>query len=730
VRSRAAERRRFMWVKLLRREIAPPRQGNAASAPSLQSVLRALAWQPRWLLAAWAALLCLGILTVTLNIAGAPVYFAHFSTLCANCSDERLTPADAQSLHAADVSITAYATYWTMINLLFTLVYCGVALFIVWRKPCDRITGVAALALFMMGASFPDIPVTLAATHPFWRLPVTLLTGLGLPSLVAFLFVFPTGRFAPGYSRWVAFGFSLLYLAGAFFSVIHASRLLNLLIMLVVFGSLVLAQIYRYRRVLTPVERQQTKWVVFGVTIALIGFLFVAYIPLAALQFFPSYTLSLLPFVLLTSSVYLLLLLIPLAIAIAILRYRLWDIDLIVNRTLVYGLLTIGVVGSYALLVVSLDALLRTETNFLISLFAAGVIAVFFQPLRERLQRAVNRLLYGQRDEPYAVIARLSQRLKETLAPDAVLSTITETVAQALKLPYVAIRWKQGETLELAASYGAPVDMPLTLPLVYQSETIGQLELAPRSPGEAFTPADARLLDELARQAGLAAHAVRLADDLQKARERLVLAHEEERRRLRRDLHDGVGPTLASLSQRIDTATRLVRSDPDAAIVLLSNLKAQVKSTIADIRRVVYALRPPILDELGLVSAIREHASQLSEAAGFHVLVEAPADLPVLSAAVEVAAYHIILESLTNVERHANAPHCAVRLKIDGGQSLQLVISDDGCGLPDTYHAGVGMTSIRERVAELGGVCSITAQATGGVCVFASLPLKPEQTMQ
>ena len=166
----------------------------------------------------------------------------------------------------------------------------------------------------------------------------------------------------------------------------------------------------------------------------------------------------------------------------------------------------------------------------------------------------------------------------------------------------------------MAASVWLLGEPSWTLPLVYQAETIGQLQLAPRVPGEAFTPADLRLLDELARQAGLAAHAIRLATNLQQARE-------EERRRLRRDLHDGVGPTLASLSQRIDTACHLVSHDPDAAIALLGNLKTKVKSTIADIRRVAYALRPPVLDELGLVPAIREHAMQLQGRGGPHALV-------------------------------------------------------------------------------------------------------------
>ena len=627
----------------------------------------------------------------------------------------------------------AYAVYWTAINLLFALAYCALAAIMVWRKPTDRIALFAAFFLIAFGTSFSDIPNALATVYPAWQLPVALLDALGLPSLTAFLFLFPSGQFVPRWTCWIAIGFTLLYALSIFFpdsifSFTHWSRLLTLPIPLAWLGSLMFAQVYRYRRVSTVEERQQTKWVVFGATVALLGLLLLAFIPLALHPlFFPLQHLSLLPFGFLLTSIYLVLLLIPCTLAVAILRYRLWDIDIIINGTLVDGGLTASTIGFYVLVVGIIGVLLRTEGNLLISLFATGLVAVLFQPLRERLQRGVNRLLYGQRDDPYAVIARLSQCLKEQLSPNTVLFTIVETVAQTLKLPYAAISWKQDETLELAASYGTPAKESstlLTLPLVYQTETIGFLQLAPRTLNEAFTPADMRLLDELVRQAGLAAHAVRLANDLQKAREHLVLAHEEERRRLRRDLHDGVGPTLASLSQRIDTACYLIPHDPDAAIAQLRHLKTQVKATIADIRRVVYALRPPVLDELGLVSAIREHTVQLQADNGLHISIDAPVDVPPLPAAIEVAVYSITLEALTNVVRHANAQHCHVCLDVTSEQGLSLSIVDDGSGISADYHSGIGIASMHERVAELGGTCTITSEGKKGTCVDAWIPLK------
>jgi GAF domain-containing protein len=175
-------------------------------------------------------------------------------------------------------------------------------------------------------------------------------------------------------------------------------------------------------------------------------------------------------------------------------------------------------------------------------------VAVLFQPLRSRLQRGVKRLMYGERDDPYAVTSRLGRRLEATLAPEAVLPTIVETIAQALKLPYAAILLKEGEGFQTTAAYGSPTGEPGTLPLVYQREEIGRLVIAPRAPGEEFLAADRGLLEDLALQAEVAVHAVRLTSDLQRSRERLVATREEERRRLRRDLYDGLGPTLASLA--------------------------------------------------------------------------------------------------------------------------------------------------------------------------------------
>jgi len=419
------------------------------------------------------------------------------------------------------------------------------------------------------------------------------------------------------------------------------------------------------------------------------------------------------------------LLFVPIVTYIAILRHRLYDIDVVINRTLVYGALSACVIGIYVLAVAALGALFQAQGNLGVSLLATGLVAVLFQPLRSRLQHSVNRLMYGERDDPYAVISRLGKRLEATLAPEAVLPTVVETIAQALKLPYAAILLKESEGFRTAAAYGSPRGEPETLPLVYQREEIGRLVLSPRSPGEGFSDADRSLLEDLARQAEVAVHDLRLTSDLQHSRKRLVATREEERRRLRRDLHDGLGAQLAGLNVQAGTLRRLIPRDPDAADELVVELREELRSAIADIRRLVYDLRPPALDDLGLVESLRQLGERYgSKDEPLNVLVEAPEDLPDLPAAVEVAVYRITQEALTNVVRHARARTCVVRLIVDEDVTLEIV--DDGVSIPAERSAGVGLSSMHERASELGGSCVVEPTPKGGTQVLVRLPLSKE----
>ncbi len=565
------------------------------------------------------------------------------------------------------------------------------------------------------------LPIMVLAFFPDGRLPSRwwrLLiwgTALGLVGTVVSVILYPGPVVAWDIPGPNPFGISgLAPILDVVFNISGGLLAIGLL------GALV-ALAVRFRRS-RGVERQQMKWVVYA-TAVLFG---LATLTWTLAGSFMSEAAAEELGIVLTD---LLILGIAVSVSIAVLRYRLYDIDLVINRTLVYGALTASVAAMYVLVVGGLGVLLQARGSLELSLVGVGMVAIVAQPVRDRLQRAVNRLMYGERDDPYAVLSRLGRQLEGVLAPDAVLPAIVETVAQALKLPYAAITLRQDESFTAVAEYGrAPAEV-LHLPLAFQGETIGQLVLAPRAPGEAFSPADRRLLDDLARQAGAAAHAVALTLALQRSRQRLVTAREEERRRLRRDLHDGLGPRLASLTLRLETAQNRLADHPEAQ-ALLADLPAQATAAVADIRRLVYALRPPALDELGLISALRETAAQYAAAVpnGLAVAIEAPEQLPALPAAVEVAAFRIIQEALVNVVRHSGACHCRIRLCWDeAGGWLALSVEDDGRGLPAQRRAGVGLTSMRERADELGGLWAIGALEPGGTCVRAQLPCRPAE---
>jgi signal transduction histidine kinase len=643
----------------------------------------------------------------------------------------------------ANLLLDSYGVVTAILLVAATSVWFAVSFVLFWRKSNDRVILLFSLALVLVGGIMvPPYPAPLyVGISWIGEISLDVLEFLAQAVILIF-YLFPDGRFVPHWTRWLALGWIVVSLDGnlpSFLSAFNAwsspfSLSIYKLVEVAFYGSLVFAQLYRYRHVSSPVQRQQTRWVVFACAIVLVGVsaallelnVFPYYFPALALPGQVAQLLSLLA----TS---LLPVLIPLSMGIALLRYRLWDIDLIINRTLVYGVLTVSIVALYIMVVVGLGALLQTQGNFGLSLLATGLVAVLFQPLRTRLQRTVNRLMYGDRDDPYHVISRLGQHLEATLAPEAVLPTIGETVALALKLPYVAMTLKQEKEFVIVASYGTLRGEVIRLPLVYHTEQVGELVLAPRAPGEPFSAADHRLLEDLARQAGMAAHAVRLTAalkqltvDLQRSREHLVTAREEERRRLRRDLHDGLGPQLASLTLKLETARNRLAHDP-LAETLLSDLTERTQATVADIRRLVYALRPPALDELGLLSALRELTLQYGDQVSLHL--DAPACLPELPAALEVAVYRIAQEALTNVVRHAAARHCDLRLALDERTGwLCLCIQDDGCGLPPSRGVGVGLVSMRERAEELGGTWTIEPLTRGGTCVFARLPYARTET--
>ncbi len=419
---------------------------------------------------------------------------------------------------------------------------------------------------------------------------------------------------------------------------------------------------------------------------------------------------------------------IPITLAWAILHDRLFDIDVAIRRTLVYGGLSLGVVVVYLAAVAGLTVTLGPQ-EYAVSLLATGVAALVALPLRDGLQRAVVGLLYGQRDQPVDVMRRLGTRLEWATDPAGAFPAVADTLAESLRLPYVALEVTDelGRTT-VAAERGTVRSAVHVLPLVHGGEPVGRLVLGLRTGETAFADTELALLGDLARQAGAAVHAQRLRDDLAHSRQRLVVAREEERRRLRRDLHDGLGPALAAVAMRAEAASVRLATRPDDARRDLEAIVGEARSAVADLRVLVDGLRPPSLDQLGLVGAIVDQAERLGSAdgvaAGPLVTVEAqPQPLPELPAAVEVAAYRIAVEAVTNAVRHADARTCAVRLTV--AERLTVEVTDDGHGLHHpSRRGGTGLESMRERAEEVGGELWLAAAQPRGTVVRAELPLR------
>jgi signal transduction histidine kinase len=456
----------------------------------------------------------------------------------------------------------------------------------------------------------------------------------------------------------------------------------------------------------TGEERLQVKWVAWAGTIASIE---------VATEFIPGNAVA--PY---TGPATIMLF--ATALTVAVLRHRLLDIDLVIERTVAFAVLTAAVIGAYLVIVVGLGSLVGAPHDIGLPLIATAVVALGFSPLRQRVQQRIERALYGDRSNPYGLMTRLGRQL-EVSGADADLSILLATVAESLKVPQVTLLDPDGHPVAAVGSVSRGV--PLRQSVLYAGSPVGFLELAPRTPGNAFSRRDRDLIAGLAPHVGAAVHAVTLSGALQRSRRSLVTAKEEERRRLRRDLHDGLGSTLAALGLKIDVAGLLVETRPGECQELLAEVKGDLRGTLEDVRRLVYELRPPALDQLGLVGAVRERAAALDGAhptsgVQFTVVGDDSA-AAVLPAAVEVAAFRIATEAMTNVVRHAHARQCQVSVAVDGGW-LSLRIGDDGRGLPSSWTRGVGTSSMTERAVELGGRCNISSGGPGTV-VTAEIPV-------
>jgi two-component system, NarL family, sensor kinase len=397
--------------------------------------------------------------------------------------------------------------------------------------------------------------------------------------------------------------------------------------------------------------------------------------------------------------------LIPAAVTVAVLRHGLYDVRIVLSRVVVYAVLTAGVIAIYVGLVAVLDRVLR---GIGAPVIAALAIALAFNPVRVRLQRLVDRAVYGTRRDPVAAVSAVGQRL----AGDD-LGGVADALRESLRLSYVAVERKDASIVES----GEQAATLQTWPLSYDAEPLGRLFVGPRHGERQLSRSDQKIIDLLAAPLAIVLHAQALTEDLRVSRERVIDAAEEERNRLRRELHDSLGPLLTGAAFKADGIALAAQSRPERAESLAIELADQLRQSVEGVRQLAYGLRPAALDELGLVGALREEGSRYGPV---KVIIQAPESMPALPSSVEVAAYRIAAEALTNVVRHSDAKLASVQLTTDDG-TLEMIITDDGSSTAP-WSPGLGLASIQTRASEVGGACEAGPTAEGGR-VVAVLPL-------
>jgi signal transduction histidine kinase len=474
--------------------------------------------------------------------------------------------------------------------------------------------------------------------------------------------------------------------------------------------------VVRFRRS-RGVERQQMKWFLFSFLL----------LPVAlALNNVP--VLDRLTFLVAVPAL-------AVSISVAVLRYRLYDIDLVISRTLVYGSLAAFITAVYVSIVVGIGTLVGSggKPNLALSIVATAIVAVAFQPVRERLQRIANRLVYGKRATPYEVLSQFSERVAETYAAEDALPRMARVLAEGTGAESATVWLRSDAKLRPAASWpvqeGGPADAPVfvtgqELPPItgahravavqHQGDLLGALSVTKRA-GESLTPIEEKLLDDLAHQAGLVLKNVGLTaellqrlEDLRTSRQRLVAAQDEERRRLERNLHDGAQQNLVAIKVKLGLAEMFTEKDPARAKATLAELKVDTDEALETLRDLAQGIYPPLLADKGLAAALESQARKAT------VPVEVVADaLNRYSQDVEAAVYFCCLEALQNVQKYAEATHAEVRL-CERDSMVAFEVEDDGRGFdPSTAQKGAGMTNMADRLDALGGALVIRSGAPG-----------------
>lgn len=592
----------------------------------------------------------------------------------------------------------------------------------------------AVWALDGFSQSYVRVAITADGADPGSNLALWFLNRFGavLPlGIVALLLIFPTGRFLPGWLGRLGIAALAGTVAGILIVILApatsipdvadvpaeidfdylalswlgsaADVLRPLSGVLTVVGVVVamVTALVRYRRS-AGADRDQMRWLVWAILVMALTIAVVSVADVGGAVDAVIVVVAVLPVA---------------AMTVGVVRPTVVPVEDLLVRTLVLGVVALSLLGVDLLVVALLSAALGDLGQRQLVTVVLLVTALGYGPLRQRLQSVVQGWVLGSRGNRYDVMAGLAASLESIEDGPAQLAAVAHAVGDAFGVRYVAVEVDRPGGERLTATYGDRPAEVRTLPITYRDAEVGRLVLPARGMRSRLSSRDETLLGDLVRQAATAARTSRLADELQASRERLVNTREEERRRIRRDLHDGLGPAMAGVVYQLETARLLVSSDPDGATAQIDSVRDHVQEIVADVRRLVHELRPPALDDRGLVGALR----QLAEHQPLPVSVSSD-DLGSLSAAVEVAAYRIVAESLANVVRHAQADGATVRLERTGSD-LVVEVADDGVGIGEDVQTGVGLLSLRERAAELGGRTEVSCPASGGTMVRAVLPL-------
>jgi signal transduction histidine kinase len=615
-----------------------------------------------------------------------------------------------------------------LLPALVAITWATAGTLIVGNQPRNLVGWLMLFSAVFIAAAGTAFVYVLLGTSSHQALPAlsvvaragTVLIPIAATLNITFLpLLFPDGRLPSARWRWPAIGIGLVVVAALTSLALTGEGPLTRWLLIPVSLSAALcvgSLIVRLVRA-EDVYRRQLQWLVFALAINAATFLVILlggllfHLPIApttgaAIQEAGT-------------------LLIAVAIAAGVLKYGLYGIELVIRWTLVYAVLVAGIGAAYLLLAALLGLVLARQAQPLAAVASAVLVAALFGPLRDRLQRWVDRLIYGERHDPAAVFARMGASFEGLDEAATLLPELVETIAGSLRLDYVSIEVARADGPHMTASFGREAERaPLLFPLRFQGLEVGKLRLSPRR-HERLSKSETAMLGELAPHIALACHAITVMDELAGSRADLVSAREEERRRLGRNLHDGLGPSLAAMVLQLEALGDIVDSDRRRLRQEVARLGERAKAMVAEVREMAYSLRPAPLEQLGLVAALRERALDFSTTnetrGGLEVRVDCASDLGRLPAAVEVAAYRVAVEALANTARHASAGTCSVRLRLER-KSLVVEVVDDGIGITAEQRAGVGITSMRERTAELGGRFTIGGAPGGGTRVFATLP--------